>query len=206
VIGVKVLLSWHRPKAEFRYPSEPVPRTAVLEPWFASGSGPQVRVFRADPLADRLIADSLITDSLIDELERFAPQAIATSWPRINQLARCVSERPNIAPTHAIVVLHRGVVHRSPGPDVIRFDPLGAVDRERLWRVFRVPIFEQVIGPRGVCLATECAAHHGLHIESPGFQTGRDVDSSPCGCGQNTPRLLPPQLVEPVREPAAYAG
>ncbi|HXP84418.1 MAG TPA: hypothetical protein VN841_06845 [Bryobacteraceae bacterium] len=192
---MKVFLSWHRRKAKFRYPSEPVPRTAVLEPWFATRStDPRVRVFEPHLLKSRL------EDQLRNELERFAPQAIAVSWQQIEELTNSVRERPGIAPTHAVVVLHR-----SDRAGAIEFVPLGADDRERLWRAFHVPIFEQVIGPRGVLLATECAAHDGLHIESPGLQIDGYVVGSPCGCGRNTPRLLPSQPVERLRAAAAYA-
>jgi len=192
---VKVLLSWHWRKATFRYPSEPVPRTAVLEPWFAAGGGdPRIRVFRPHQLED----------DLENELGRFAPQAIAASRQRIEELARSAGALQKIAPTHAVVVLHR-FLHGAAGSGAIHFVPLGAGDRERLWQDFRVPIFEQVIGPRGLLLATECEAHDGLHIESPDLQTDGYVERSPCGCGRSTPRLQPSQLVERLRAAAAYA-
>jgi hypothetical protein len=186
---VKVLLSWHWRKATFRYPSEPVPRTAVLEPWFAAGGGdPRIRVFRPNQLEN----------DLESELKRFAPQAIAASRHRIEELARSAGALQKIAPTHAVVVLHRFL-------QASQFLPLGADDREELWRAFRVPIFEQVIGPRGLLLATECEAHDGLHIESPDMRADGYVERSPCGCGRSTPRLLPSQPVERLRAAAAYA-
>ena len=177
---MKVLVNWRRRKAEFQYPIEPVPRTAVLDPWFTSkgfklGSRTQVRIFGRDQLED--------------ELERFGPQAVAASC---GQLKRC---RTKIAPTHAVIVLHRAS----------RFAPLRAADREWLWREFRVPVFEQVIGPRGELLATECEAHDGMHIVSPSMRLSGYVDAAPCACGLKTPRLLPGEPGERLRAVAAYA-
>jgi hypothetical protein len=43
-----------------------------------------------------------------------------------------------------------------------------------------------------------------MHIESPHFRMEGNVDSSPCGCGRTTPRLLE-QPVERMRAVAAYA-
>jgi hypothetical protein len=191
---VKILLSWHFRKAEFQYPCEPIPRTAVLEPWFASRrSDSRVRVFESGELDP--------------ELERFNPQAIAASWQRLGELATPERRREIIAPTHAVVVLSRAFLHRGVWYCVSRrepFAPLGAEGRERLWRTFRVPVFEQLIGPRGVLLATECIAHDGMHIESPHFRRDGNIDGSPCGCGRTTPRLLE-QPVERMRAVAAYA-
>lgn len=167
---MKLLLNWQRPKAKFKYPSPPAPRTAVLEPWFAAESGPVIRVFQPDDLERGL--------------GPFAPQAIAASWRRLKELAGSANWHGKIAPTHAIVVLHRAVGD-APLPS-----PLSAVDREWLWRAFRVPIFEQVIGPRGILLAAECAAHNGLHIEMANWEPAEGVERSTCGCGRSTPRLV----------------
>jgi hypothetical protein len=129
-----------------------------------------------------------------------APQAIAASWLRLQELFRLGT----IAPTHAVVVLHRSVLDHAG-----EFAALTAEDREWLWRAFRVPIFEQVIGKRGELLATECAAHDGMHIESPRLPLNGHsdlyVEESPCGCGRRTPRLLSSKPVERLRAAAAYA-
>ncbi len=83
---------------------------------------------------------------------------------------------------------------------------LSAADRERLWRAFRVPLFEQVIGPRGELLAAECEAHAGLHIETPGLAwAGHGIETARCACGHATPRLTPVDRLEPIRSVAAYA-
>jgi hypothetical protein len=72
---------------------------------------------------------------------------------------------------------------------------LNDTDRDRLWRAFRVPIFEQIVGRAGELLAAECEAHDGLHIESPRLKIeGLPIDASPCACGRKTPRLPPAEI------------
>jgi hypothetical protein len=80
-------------------------------------------------------------------------------------------------------------------------------DRERLWRAFRVPVFEQRIDASGRLLAAECEAHEGLHIESPGVSpaSGEVLETAPCGCGRSTPRLVASERTESLRRVAAYA-
>ena len=103
-------------------------------------------------------------------------------------------DRP-AALTHAVIVLEH------PGDAL-----LSAGERERLWRAFRVPVFEQIIGPRGKLLAAECEAHDGLHVESPGLSCeGYRLELAVCGCGRKTPRLSSAVPVDRVRSVAAYA-
>ena len=104
--------------------------------------------------------------------------------------------------------------------------PLDLHHREELWRVFGVPVFEQLRGWDGHVIARECEVHDGLHIDqSRGpFRLQRNELLAPlqlpvrtglsgkivtahCECGAETPRLC--DLVrlerEPVDEPAAAA-
>ena len=80
-------------------------------------------------------------------------------------------------------------------------------DRERFWRAFRVPVFEQIIAETGHLLAAECEAHDGLHIETPGLKprAGEVLETTTCGCGRTTPRLVAPERVQNLRRVAAYA-
>jgi hypothetical protein len=104
----------------------------------------------------------------------FQPAAIAGEW---RQLEALLSERiPSL--THAVIVLAR-----QPS------ELLSESQRERLWRAFQVPLFEQIVTEKGSALAMECEAHDGLHVEWPALLGERWVDSSPCGCGRKTPRL-----------------
>jgi hypothetical protein len=82
--------------------------------------------------------------------------------------------------THAAIALAR------PGEAL-----LTNADRDLLWQLFHVPIFEQIIGSEGEVLAAECEAHDGLHVESPREWIGYRVEEAPCGCGKTTPRLFP---------------
>ncbi len=102
--------------------------------------------------------------------------------------------------THAVLVLARA------GDDLLSVE-----QRRQLWRAFRVPVFEQIIGANGALLAAECEAHAGLHIvsrelESPKLEApGWSIESGPCGCGRNTPRIVGRGRIEEIRAAAAYA-
>lgn len=169
-----------RRKSVFRYPMDPAPRTAVLAACFR-----QPRLRPNYPVR-------VFPQGWSEEVSAFAPAAIAA--PREQLLKLAAADRPPEL-THAAIALE------SPG------DPmLSAVERERLWRAFRVPVFEQIIGPDGELLAAECEAHDGLHIEIPGLPwNGYRLELAACGCGRKTPRLTPVQPAERVRSAAAYA-
>ena len=63
---------------------------------------------------------------------------------------------------------------------------MSVAERERLWRAFRVPVFEQIIAPDGELLAAECEAHDGLHIEISGLPwDGYRLERAACGCGRS---------------------
>ncbi|HEY4359423.1 MAG TPA: hypothetical protein VGN17_00545 [Bryobacteraceae bacterium] len=120
----------------------------------------------------------------------FTPCAIAGTWAQMEALLP--EHIPSL--THALIVLAR------PGEPL-----LTAAQRDKLWRAFRVPVFEQIIGDRGVVLAAECEAHDGLHIESASFKSKLPRETAPCGCGRKTPRLKPSARTEAARVIAAYA-
>jgi hypothetical protein len=119
----------------------------------------------------------------------FAPQAIAATLPRLEALAGVVTL------THAVIVFRRAWEPR-----------LTEAEREKLWRTFRVPSFEQILDEEGTLLASECEAHDGLHIESAKLAAGdHEIERSPCACGKTTPRLMPVERIEALRRVAAYA-
>ena len=125
------------------------------------------------------------------EAEQFAPAVIAGTWPQLQELMDLALNPPS----RAVIVLAR------PGEAL-----LATEDRDRLWRGFRVPVFEQIIGWGGELLASECEAHDGLHLESEEFDASAyGLDRTPCACGQKSPRLIPADVAERVRAVAAYA-
>ena len=172
-------------KSVFRYPLDPAPRTAVLAACFRQARFPARSPIRIFP------------HGWSEEVAAFAPGAVAANREQLFGLAAV--DRPP-ALTHAVIVLE------SPGDA-----PLSNAERERLWRAFRVPVFEQIIGPRGRLLAADCEAHDGLHVETPGLSwadlqwPGYRLESSACGCGRKTPRLVSGVPAERARSVAAYA-
>jgi hypothetical protein len=97
--------------------------------------------------------------------------------------------------THAVIVL------TAPDGPI-----LSMAERERLWRAFHVPVFEQIVGSHGELLAAECEAHDGLHVQIAELPwDGFCLEISACGCGRKTPRITPLETAERVRSAAAYA-
>jgi hypothetical protein len=86
--------------------------------------------------------------------------------------------------THALIAVFR------PGEKL-----LTEGERERFWRVFGVPIFEQIVDRDGQLMASECEAHNGLHVDSAevelkSFESeGYQLDETACGCGRKSRRL-----------------
>ena len=170
-----------RRKSAFRYPMDPAPRTAVLAACFRQ---PRLRPNHTV---------RIFPHGWSKEVTEFAPAAVAAPCAQLMELA--AAQLPP-AFTHAVIALE------SPG------DPmLSVAERQRLWRAFRVPVFEQIVGPDGELLAAECEAHDGLHIEVSGLVwEGYRMETAPCGCGRKTPRLTLGQPGENARATAAFAG
>ena len=167
-------------KSVFRYPLDPAPRTAVLAACFRQARFPAKSPIRVFP------------QGWSEEVAAFAPAAVAANREQLFGLATV--DRPPVL-THAVIVLE------SSGDA-----QLSAGDRERLWRAFRVPIFEQIIGPHGKLLAADCEAHDGLHVETPGLAwEGYRLELSVCGCGRKTPRLVSALVAERTCSVAASA-
>ncbi len=56
---------------------------------------------------------------------------------------------------------------------------LNAVQRDRLWELFEVPIYAMVLDRKGRLAGFECEAQNGLHLSGR-----RAPDSSVCPCGR----------------------
>jgi hypothetical protein len=162
----------------FRFPLPLPDKVAILGKGF--GSGRNLRFFV--PPDQRWIA--------------WAPDALVLPLPLALLLAdqkmRGLLELPALSV--AIVVLTsitEGLMDQS--------------QRDGLWRIFRVPVFEQLRAGDGSVIARECEVHLGLHVD-PAFEVGQratellvgpqrtgvsvEIVHGCCECGAETPRLL----------------
>lgn len=106
-------------------------------------------------------------------LAEFAPEVVAAPYEVLLALGASVQ------PTHSVVVLSQAL-----GARLIRRE------RDRLWQLYEVPAFEQVLSASGELLASECEAHDGLHIlRHPACLGYPDQLDRVCGCGSAVPRV-----------------
>jgi hypothetical protein len=174
-------------KQTFRYPFDPMPKTALLSEAFRGSSN--VKVFAGKDCEKAMAA--------------WGPDAIAAPLGVLRSLAIRVEEAEiPLGPVRCALVALAGPLHGYVTDD----------DRELCWRVFQVPIFEQLLGYRGESLAHECEAHEGFHVDAdnamietvPGSgaltitplsatdypllrvtaKAYAQLDASPCGCGK----------------------
>lgn len=124
------------------------------------------------------------TQNIFDALESFRPDAIAGSYAQLTALSGLTVNAAVIVFTEA------GTQTLSP------------VQRDTLWDLYRVPIFEQLLTADGRLLATECEAHDGLHIVEDHPAIGAlSLTDEPCACGQNSRRIA---IASRVLAAAAY--
>jgi hypothetical protein len=90
------------------------------------------------------------SDLEADDWRDFDPDAVAAPVGDLLRLAGSVDAAEFRAP----LVAFTGPVYGA----------LTQLEREILWKRFRVPIFEQLRGLNNELLAFECAAHDGLHV------------------------------------------
>ncbi len=131
----------------FLHPISPAPRTAILEDW-------SMRTGIWQMGGVRTISCGTGVDWL-ERLERFQPQSIAASPNRLLLLADLKRAAKLALPS----VRHSLVMQFELGESWIADE-----EREELWEVFQVPVFEQLCDHRGRLLAHECEARQGLHI------------------------------------------
>lgn len=176
------------------YPQPPASKTAVLGAGFKRQSG--IKVF--EQVSRR-------------KLVRYRPDAIAGPVEVLRRLAEAAEDRGACVPR----IGHSVIAFMTPLHTFLSDEA-----RELLWRVFRVPVFGQMLGLDAELLAWECEAHDGFHIhtEQAVFElaagggepellitslanlrrptlrlaTGLTawIERSTCGCGQTVPRLL----------------
>jgi hypothetical protein len=130
-----------------------------------------------------------------EEAAAFQPATIAGSKAQLTSL---LAKRP-VSLTHALIAVLR------PGEKLVTEG-----ERERFWRAFGVPIFEQIVDSSGHLLASECEAHDGLHVDAAEVELktfelhGYRLDHTPCGCGRRSPRIRGTSHPE-LERVAAYA-
>jgi len=181
-------------RVDLFWPLPPAARTAVLMDGFWQRGGVQVFHRGRRP-----------------EIASYAPEALAGSVSELRALADGVEDRGLRIPrlTHSVIAFA-----------VLRQGFLSDEVRELFWRVFKVPVFGQILSPGGAMLAWECEAHEGFHFnrDCAEFETQSGggepellvtslvdlrrpvirlakaltgtVEHSTCGCGQDGPRLM----------------
>ncbi len=192
------LLNGNEPRGPLRelyWPLPPPARTAVLMEGFREHRG-MVKVFGDEKRSGWM---------------RFAPEALAGPAPELRRLAELVENR-SISIPHPV----HSVIAFSLLPQAF----LSEEARNLFWRVFKVPVFSEILSPSCEVLAWECEAHQGYHIagDSAIFEidhTGGEeellatslvdrrrpvlrmatgisgrVEHATCDCGQAGPRLV----------------
>lgn len=128
----------HPTPQAFRSPLEHTPRTAILMAGFQPASGIKV-----------------MAQNWSKGLKRFGASALVAPVSVLRSLAAAIEAGDQEAPpVRHFVVSFTGSEQGELAED----------DRERFWRVFQVPVFEQRLGFDGRVIAYECEAHNGLHI------------------------------------------
>ena len=136
----------------FRSPLDHTPKTAILMPGFEQTSGVKV-----------------LAQNWSRNLKRFGTTALAAPLTVLRDLAcRVESGQQELQGLKHFVIPFTGS----------EYGELAEADRERFWRVFQVPLFEQRLGFDGRVVAYECEAHGGLHIlpERAAFEEATDSE------------------------------
>jgi hypothetical protein len=139
------------------------------------------------------------TSTDLSAIETFAPESIALPLSVALAYAMRGLAEANFLPSlrSAIVVLSS--LHTPCGP-------MTDGHRDLLWRAFGLPVFEQLLGPDGLVIASECEVHNGLHadgISEPPAGYSAEIVTGPCDCGLETPRL---RHIVRLRERTAVAA
>jgi hypothetical protein len=146
----------------------------------------------------------IFADSRGKRLKRFGATALAAPVSKLRELAAAIeSGRDEIRPLRHFLVSFTGTDHGE----------IHEEDRERFWRVFQVPVFEQRLGFDGRMIAYECEAHHGLHIETdlryPTLRVGTRmtarIQHDCCDCGNASARVIAGRLPSLAKRPSPHA-
>lgn len=90
-------------------------------------------------------------------LSSFAPQVLAGTTEDLAAFAEGVFQGAWRAPSLDTAVFNLTAIGRNP---------LTAAQRDKLWRTFRVPVYELLFDREAGVLASECEAHEGWHVRN----------------------------------------
>jgi hypothetical protein len=138
---------------------------------FVNPVNPAPRTAILGPGFQRARNTRVFADGWSQAARQFGPGVLAGGVDQLRQAAR-----GRIRLSHAVVVLTYDL-------------RLGVSEEERemLWRVLGVPVYEQYLSADHQLLAMDCEAHAGLHVIR-GCEA-LAADSNLCGCGSQAPRL-----------------
>ena len=148
------------------------------------------------------------------EMEAYRPQVVAACARDLRQVA----EQAQIRAIDLSSVDHAAFVLTGCGDE-----PLTDILRVVFWQSFGVPVYELLVGPRGMLLACECEAHDGLHVEAgatvslldrelafatagrPRVRTGISgrIETERCACGREGVRVMDIESEIPARRQLA---
>lgn len=124
------------------------------------------------PLGNRLRTTVILPDRSIEGFAASSGlQVLGEDWRRkVARSAAAMLAAPVDVLLEIGIAMARGeLVRRALTNALVAFTgihhgPLKASDRELLWKLFQVPVFEQYLGFDGRLAAWECEAHDGLHV------------------------------------------
>jgi hypothetical protein len=128
--------------ADFYNPAAPAPALQRLR-------YPTNHQIRTAVLGPRLVENASVRvfrPDWIEQIREFRPEALAGP-------ATVLLRLPPVPSVTRAIVAFTGLEHGT----------LTEAERDMLWEVFEVPVFEQYLGADGSLLAWECEAHEGLH-------------------------------------------
>lgn len=146
------------------YPLEPTPRIYVL----SRGIRREVNVI---PL----------NDWRRQPVDMKRAQSLAGSFPQLREVGMAAAAGELALPQLAYPLTVITSVEEAP---------LGSAEHDELWRLFGLPVLEQIRTAEGRLLAFECEARQGYHTRNPeALASGFTFLPGPCPCGLHGPRV-----------------
>jgi hypothetical protein len=156
-------VDWHEFSgwpSDFCNPAGPDPGRLRLH----SPAGRQFRTAVLDARFTQNDFTRVFHPSWVDRIRKFRPEALAAPIGALRRLTEKAGDTLTL--THAVIVF-TGLDHGA----------MSQAERDWLWQMFEVPVFEQCLGLDGRLLAWECEAHAGLHLVAENVVAERDAGS-----------------------------